>query len=153
MIATMPTRRVALRVALAMPLAGFASIPVRAGGQPVVTVWHNSGCLCCEGWIRHMRRAGFSVTAHPTDDMASIKQAHGVPDALQSCHTAIVDGYVIEGHVAESDVTRLLAERPRAVGLAAPGMPSSAPGMDQPGEPYVVMLFGTSAGAEIYARH
>ena len=85
--------------------------------------------------------------------MVAIKRARGVPDDLQSCHTAVVDGYVIEGHVPASDIVRLLAERPQARGLAAPGMPASAPGMDEPGEPYAVVLFGTPAGDRVYAQH
>jgi hypothetical protein len=73
--------------------------------------------------------------------------------ALQSCHTARAGGYVIEGHVPAGDVRRLLAERPQARGLAAPGMPASAPGMDQPGEAYDVVLFGSPAGERTWARH
>ena len=76
-----------------------------------------------------------------------------MPNDLQSCHTAVIDGYVIEGHVPATDVKRLITERPSAKGLAAPGMPSSAPGMDQPGEPYTVILFGTPTGNRTYARY
>ncbi|HEY2132679.1 MAG TPA: DUF411 domain-containing protein [Acetobacteraceae bacterium] len=100
-----------------------------------------------------MRQSGFAVTSHATEDMAAIKRANFVPDALISCHTAVTGDYVIEGHVPAQDVLRLLAERPEAKGLAVPGMPASAPGMDQPGEPYTVILFGSPAGEKTYARH
>jgi hypothetical protein len=155
------TRRATLRLVLAA--AAISIAPTRAKAGPVLTgpvltdtvlaVWHDPGCLCCEGWIRHVKRAGFSVTVHATDDMAGVKQANGVPEAMQSCHTAVIDGYVIEGHVPAADIARLLADRPAAKGLAVPGMPASAPGMDQPGEPYVVMLFGTPTGDRVFARH
>ena len=100
-----------------------------------------------------MQGAGFSVSVHDTGDMAAIKQARGVPDTLLSCHTAVVGGYVVEGHVPASDIKRLIAEQPSAKGVAVAGMPQSAPGMDQPGEPYTVVLFGTPSGDRIYAPH
>jgi hypothetical protein len=153
MFSTGTTRRAALRLALAAPLTGGLRLRARAATGVPIAVWHDAGCLCCEGWVRHMRQAGFSVTAQATSDMAAVKQAHGVPEALRSCHTAIADGYIIEGHVPASDVGRLLGAWPRAAGLAAPGMPASAPGMDQPGEPYLVILFGAPAGEAIFARH
>jgi hypothetical protein len=93
------------------------------------------------------------VTVTPVEDMDAVRSAKSVPSDLQSCHTAVVDGYVLEGHVPVGDVKRLLAEHPNARGLAAPGMPQSAPGMDQPGEPYTVVIFGTPAGTRIFARH
>jgi hypothetical protein len=100
-----------------------------------------------------MRKAGFSVTVRVSDDMAAIMQARGVSDDMRACHTAVVDGYVIEGHVPARDVMRLLGERPTARGLAVPGMPASAPGMDQPGEPYTVILFGAPSGDRPYMQH
>jgi hypothetical protein len=100
-----------------------------------------------------MQGAGFSVRASGVADMAVIKKARGVPDDLWSCHTAVIDGYVIEGHVPATDILRLLDERPTAKGLAVPGMPASAPGMDQPGEAYTVTLFGTPDGNRTFAQH
>ena len=99
-----------------------------------------------------MRAAGFEATVHEVADLQAVKAVNGVPDKLQSCHTATVGGYVVEGHVPASDVRRLLAERPRAKGLAAPGMPPSSPGMDIPGTPYEVILFGGGAD-RVWARH
>lgn len=116
-------------------------------------VWKDATCGCCDGWVKHMKAAGFEATVHDVTDLQAVKAAHGVPDALQSCHTAVVDGYVVEGHVPAADVRRLLAERPRAKGLSAPGMPPSSPGMDIPGTPYEVVLFGAPGGDRVWARH
>jgi len=156
MIPEMTTRRSAFRLALggaALQLASVTFGRARAETLPPVVVWKAPTCGCCGNWFRHMRDAGFSISARDTDDMAAVKQARGVPDALQSCHTAVVSGYVVEGHVPPSDIKRLIAEQPSAKGLAVPGMPQSAPGMDQPGEPYTVVLFGTPTGDRIYAQH
>lgn len=140
-------------------LLGFglaaAALPVsvvRAAQGPALQVWKDPSCGCCEGWVRHMRAAGFEATVHEVADLQAVKAVNGVPDKLQSCHTATVGGYVVEGHVPASDVRRLLAERPRAKGLAAPGMPPSSPGMDIPGTPYEVILFGGGAD-RMWARH
>jgi hypothetical protein len=131
----------------------YVPTPVHAATLPLVMVWKDANCGCCEGWVRHMRQAGFSVMVRDSNDMAAVKKARGVPDVLQSCHTAVVHGYVIEGHVPASDVERLVTERPTAKGLAVPGMPASAPGMDRPGQAYTVVLFGTAGDDRIYARH
>nr|WP_294504317.1 DUF411 domain-containing protein [uncultured Rhodopila sp.] len=150
MTSALTTRRNALflgAACVALPLVA------RAGTLPPLTVWKDASCGCCGGWVRPMQAAGFSVTVHDTSDMAAIKRQRGVPDALQSCHTAVIDSYVVEGHVPAADVIRLLADRPEARGVSAPGMPASAPGMDQPGEPYTVVLFGTPAGDSVYATH
>lgn len=116
-------------------------------------VWQDPNCGCCEGWVAHMRAAGFEVVARKVADVVPVKVSSGVPEALWSCHTALVDGYVIEGHVPATDVQRLLAERPRAKGLSAPGMPPSSPGMDIPGVAYEVILFGAPGGERLWARH
>ena len=100
-----------------------------------------------------MQAAGFSVKVHTVEDVDAVKAAKGVPDTLVSCHTAVVDGYAIEGHVPASDVRRLLTERPKVKGLSAPGMPQSAPGMDMPGQAYDVVAFGAPNGSTVYAHH
>ena len=147
----LPNRRRILGLSLAAAAVPLAS--ARAVQATPIEVWKDATCGCCEGWVEHMRAAGFQATVHDVGDLAAIKTARGVPDALQSCHTAVVDGYVIEGHVPAGDVRRLLLERPRAVGLAAPGMPPSSPGMDIPGTPYQVVAFGGVGGNRIWARH
>ncbi len=152
MFASMAKRREALRWLLAVPLA--AALPRGAAAAlPAVVVWKDPSCGCCESWVAHLRAAGFSVTIHDTADMPEIKQARGVPDALQSCHTAVAGGYVLEGHVPADDVKRLLAQRPKAIGLAVPGMPQSAPGMGDPGEPFAVVLFGGPGGDTVFAQY
>lgn len=156
------TRRTMMRgAALAVLALGLGSVGlpgmVRAAvptGNAAVEVWKAASCECCEGWVRHMRAAGFDVTVHTVDDVTPMKRMAGVPDDLASCHTARVGGYVLEGHVPAEDVTRLLAERPQARGLAVPGMPQDAPGMDMAsGQPYQVMLFGAAGGPQVFARH
>lgn len=146
------TRRALFGVALAMALVERRA---RAATLPALAVWkdRSCSCSCCSGWASHMRTAGFVATAVETGDMAAIKRRFAVPAALQSCHTATLDGYVLEGHVPAQDVRRLLAERPPARGLAAPGMPASAPGMDMPGQPYRVILFGAASGDRVFAQH
>ncbi|SMF44100.1 Uncharacterized conserved protein [Azospirillum oryzae] len=136
-----------------MGLPGLVRAAVPAGGA-AVEVWKAASCECCEGWVRHMRAAGFEVTVHTVDDVTPMKRIAGVPDDLASCHTARVGGYVLEGHVPADDVRLLLAERPQARGLAVPGMPQDAPGMDMGvGQPYQVMLFGGAGGPQVFARH
>lgn len=119
-----------------------------AEALPLVKVTKNPSCGCCGGWIDHIKTAGFPVQVVDEPDMDSVKQRLGVPADLTSCHTAEVDGYVVEGHVPAAAIRRLLSERPTAIGLAAPGMPVGSPGMDFPGvelEPYDVFLFGKTS--------
>lgn len=142
---------------LALGAAAFAT-PVLTAGPAVaeqeVEVWKSPTCGCCNGWVQHLRAAGFPVTVHDVDDVQPMKTTVGVPDRLASCHTAKVGGYVVEGHVPAADIRRLLSEKPRAKGLSVPGMPADAPGMDmRTGEPYSVVLFGTPDGDKVYARH
>ena len=152
------TRRSMLRLVAAAAVSGpiaqrHLMRPALATSLPPVVVWKDANCGCCNGWVEHMRRAGFSIKARDSANMADVKKANRVPEAMQSCHTALVDGYVIEGHVPAEDIVRLIRERPQALGLAVPGMPASAPGMDQPGEAYSVILFGTADGEKTYAQH
>ena len=102
----------------------------------------------------HLRSQGFPVTERPETDLAPVKRRLGVPVALESCHTALVEGYVIEGHVPADLIDRLLRERPQVVGLAVPGMPVGSPGMESPGEkpqPYQVLTFDRSGRTTVFA--
>ena len=121
---------------------------------PTVTVYKSPTCGCCTSWVEHLRESGFAVETVDTDDVQSVKAEHGVPQGLQSCHTGVVDGYVVEGHVPAADVKRLLAERPEAAGLAVPGMPVGSPGMEQGDtvQPYDVLLVGDGEPS-VFARH
>lgn len=124
-----------------------------AANASEVEVYKSPYCGCCEQWIRHLRANGFRTIVRNVENLEPVKTANGVPRHLQSCHTALVDGYVVEGHVPADLIRRLLAERPDVAGIAVPGMPTSAPGMDQPtGERYTVMIFDKKGRSAVYAR-
>lgn len=132
-------------------VAGGLMISAPSGAAGEVTVYKTPWCGCCGDWVAHMRDNDFSVIVKELADLDPVKANHGVSDDLASCHTALVDGYVLEGHVPADDVKRLLAERPKARGLAVPGMPIGSPGMEQGNErdPYQVILFGET-GKTVY---
>ena len=134
-----------------------ASLGLAACGQATaatIAVIKDPACGCCTQWVEHLRREGFVVSVTDTADQPARSAKLGVPEELRGCHTATIDGYVIEGHVPAADIRRLLAERPKALGLAVPGMPMGSPGMEQGGqtEPYVTVLFDRSSG-RVFARH
>lgn len=141
-----------LVTAMAMPAAAEQP-PVRQPGKHI-TVYKSPTCGCCAGWARYLQDNGFDVTVHDQHDLGAIKAEHGITRGLQSCHTAIVDGYAIEGHVPANDIWRLLAEKPAALGLTAPGMPVMSPGMRSI-EPrgYDVLLFDKDAQISVYSRY
>jgi hypothetical protein len=149
------SRRALLAAMAASPLL-LAGARARASARlPGMVVMKDPSCGCCGAWIDHVRAAGFPVEVIDSGEMDRHKRRLGVPAALASCHTAEVDGYVVEGHVPAAEIERLLAERPRAVGLAAPGMPVGSPGMEVPGmapETYDLVLFGPS-GQSRFARY
>ena len=119
-----------------------------------ITVYKTATCGCCKGWIRHLRANGFSVKAYDVENLDQIARQNGVSPQLRSCHTARVGNYVIEGHVPAQDIKRLLAGKPTVAGLTVPGMPASAPGMDEPGkQPYTVYSFNTDGSTAVYARY
>ena len=122
---------------------------------PEVTVWHSPTCGCCTDWIDHIKEYGFPVRAHSQNDVAMIKHRLGLPSDLASCHTAMVDGYVIEGHVPAKDIARLLKERPFMRGLSVPNMPIGSPGMEM-GERvdnYEVLLFDEQGETKVFSRY
>ena len=124
-------------------------------GKPLVTVYKHPECGCCNKWIRHLESAGFAVEPRLERRQSDRQAALGVPAPLRACHTAIVDGYVVEGHVPADDIRRLLRERPKARGLAVPGMPIGSPGMEQGDrvDPYEVLLFDEAGSATTFARY
>lgn len=140
-------------VVAAVGAAGWLLIPAATADADVV-VFKSPSCGCCGGWVDHMRANGFTVAVKERDDLTPVKARLGVPEPLQSCHTAEVGGYVVEGHVPAADIRRLLTERLRARGLAVPGMPAGSPGMEDGGrrEAYRVILFGDD-GHSVYARY
>jgi len=128
--------------------------PFRTG--PMIVVYRDPPCRCCVGWIHYLRDEGFDVQERITTDLKGTRRRFGVPEALASCHTAIVDDYVIEGHVSAQDISRLLKERPAVLGLAVPGMPGASPGMEpySPDKtPYEVLTFGAKGPLGTFARH
>lgn len=133
----LPANRNARKVTLFSALSGaavvlaFALTPSSPSlASPVVEMYQDPHCGCCTDWADHLREAGFEVEQHKTRDMRSIKMENGVTPELASCHTALIGGYVIEGHVPAADIQRLLEERPEVVGLSVPGMPHGSPGME-----------------------
>lgn len=129
---------------------------VRAENVPQMTVYKDPNCGCCGAWVDHVKRAGIKATVIESTAMDAVKKQFGVPDALTSCHTAEIGGYVIEGHVPAAEILRLLSERPAARGLAVADMPTNSPGMEVKGAPddqYDVMLFSTNSVAQRYATY
>ncbi|MFA6311910.1 MAG: DUF411 domain-containing protein [Sterolibacterium sp.] len=143
-----------LQIRLVVFLSLFAPGAWAAAPLPTVQVYKSPTCGCCGKWIGHLKASGFDVVTHDTNNVTDHKTRLGVPTTLESCHTAEVGGYVIEGHVPAGDVRRLLAERPRARGLVSPGMPPSAPGMDgKSPTPYDILLVKNDGTTNIYAHH
>ena len=133
--------------------ASFAS----AQAKPPLVVYKDPNCGCCQFWIEYMQKLGYKATVNSLDQtaMQAIKSKHKIAPTLQSCHTTLVGGYVIEGHVPVEDIVRLLKEKPAGVvGLTIPGMPASAPGMDQvPFRPYTVLSFDAKGATKPFAVH
>ena len=124
--------------------------------KPTIEVFKTPTCGCCRIWVEHLRSNGFTVHTTDLDDLSGIKTKHGVPSKLQSCHTGVVNGYVVEGHVPAADIQRMLMERPKVAGLAVPGMPIGSPGMEVKGvtpQPYDVMAFEKGGKSTVYASH
>ena len=144
---------VTLGVTLAIALAGTAVFRAQQA-RPGITVYKTATCGCCSLWVDHLKAAGFEVKAVDVEDIAAVKTTYGVPAALQSCHTAVVSGYAIEGHVPADAVARLLKERPPVAGLAVPGMPVGSPGMEVGNrrDPYSIMSFDRTGKSAVFER-
>jgi hypothetical protein len=139
-----------------VPDASRERIPLDHAGPISMTVYQGPQCGCCGLWIEHMKEFGFEAEVHYRNDLGEVKQAFGIRPELSSCHTAIVNGYIVEGHVPGDVVRRFLAEAPSARGLTVPGMPTGSPGMEVPGgrvDDYSVYLFTASGDVQIYSRH
>ncbi|MBZ8179023.1 DUF411 domain-containing protein [Oscillatoria salina] len=124
-------------------------------GNSELTVYRSPSCGCCGEWVKHMQKHGFQVKDIQTDEMETLKQQYNLPEELASCHTAIVDGYVVEGHIPGNDVKRLLQQKPDIAGIAVPGMPLGSPGMEAGDrkEAFAVISFNQSGETEIFAEH
>lgn len=131
------------------------AFPAPDPNLPVVKVWKSPSCGCCGAWVEHMRHAGFAVEVEDVPDVTPVKRELGVAPQLHSCHTALVEGYALEGHVPAEDILRLLEERPEVAGLAVPGMPVGSPGMEMGSQkdPYDVVAFDREGGTRVWASH
>jgi len=119
-----------------------------------ITVYKSPTCGCCTKWVSHLQSNGFKVKAYNLNDMPSVKQQLGIAPKQQSCHTAVVDGYVIEGHVPAADIHRLLTEKPRIHGLTVPGMPMGSPGMEGPrSDSYNVLAIDKQGKTTVFSQY
>ena len=135
--------------------ATLAASPARTDAEalPEALVYKTPSCGCCNLWVDHMREADFEVDARNLNDLIPVKIDAGVPPRMSSCHTTLIDGYVVEGHIPAEHVKRLLEERPDVVGIAVPGMPIGSPGMEGIGaRPYQVLSWDREGNVEVYAE-
>jgi hypothetical protein len=144
----------ALLAITTLPLA--AATPA-SGQLPVLQVWKDPNCGCCNDWIRYLQRDGFQVQTFDTGNTA-VRKRLGLPSRYGSCHTGLIGGYVVEGHVNAREIRRLLAEKPKAIGIAVPGMPVGSPGMDGPEyggrkDPYDVVLVLPDGSGRVYQSY
>ncbi|QPF74138.1 DUF411 domain-containing protein [Roseateles sp. DAIF2] len=149
-----PTRRRLLGAAAA--LAALPALAAEPGG-PLVEIWKDPNCGCCQDWVLHLQAAGLRTRVDDVGN-AAMRKRLGIDLKYGSCHTALVGGYAIEGHVPAREILRLLKERPKALGLAVPGMPVGSPGMDGPAygdrkDPYDVLLLSKDGGAKVYQSY
>jgi hypothetical protein len=146
------------RTVLTSLAAAAAALSLHAMAKqalPQVHVFKNPSCGCCGAWVDHMKAAGFPVKVTEVDDNAVARKRYGLPDRFGSCHTAVVGGYVVEGHVPANDVKKLLAMKPVAVGLAVPGMPVGSPGMEMGSrkDPYQVLLVAKDGRERVFSNY
>ena len=154
---TAPTRRHLLHTVAALALAGVPLLSASASRLPTMQVWYSPTCGCCKDWIEIVQRAGILVQTHQIGNVA-VRERLGLPMRYASCHTALIGGYVVEGHVPVREIRRLLAERPDALGIAVPGMPIGSPGMDGPEyggrrDPYDVVLVLRDGSSRVFASY
>lgn len=137
-------------VSASFPMPSEASAP-----KPSITVFKDPNCGCCRSWVEHLRKHGFDVAVRDTSDLSGAKRTGRVPEQLHACHTAFVNGYVVEGHVPAADIQRMLRERPKIMGIAVAGMPAGSPGMEMGSraDVYEVVAFNRDGTTRGYARH
>lgn len=148
-------RRALLAALAALPLAGWATPPAK--GKVMVEVWKDPNCGCCKDWVSHLEANGFAVKVNETGNNA-MRAKLGIPQKLGSCHTALVGGYAVEGHVPAADIRKLLKDKPEAIGLTVPGMPVGSPGMDgaiygKRRDPYDVLLVLASGETRVFSSY
>lgn len=137
----------------------MASIPAAACARMAkasqLTIYKSPACGCCGAWVDHVKTSGIKAVVREMEDVTPVATKLGVPDQLRSCHTAEINGYFVEGHVPAPDIKKLIAERPAAIGIAAPGMPTGSPGMEvgDRREGFNTMLIDRNGAARLYVRH
>ena len=134
----------------------FVAASREARAQQTATVYKDPTCGCCGKWVELLRKEGFAVTVNDVRDIAAVKDKYRVPQPLRSCHTALVNGYVVEGHVPLADIKRILKEKVAVSGIAVPGMPIGSPGMEVPGttpQSYQVIAFDARGGSRVFAAY
>lgn len=148
---------VSIRLLVLALFASFSAAHAEEVARTPVEMWRAASCECCADWARHLEANGFAVKINSTTPsvLERLKREAGIGEKLSSCHTARIAGYHVEGHVPASDIKRLLAEKPDAVGLTVPGMPIGSPGMERGDtiEPYDVLLMKKDGSTEVFARH
>lgn len=143
-------------ISAALGAMAAAAVPARAANAlPPVEVFRSPSCGCCGAWVDHLKAAGFVVKVTMVEDTALARRKYGLPDKFGSCHTAIVAGYVVEGHVPAGDVKKLLAMKPLAVGIAVPGMPVGSPGMEMGPrkDPFQVLLVDKQGRERVFSAY
>ena len=137
----------AIGASVAMPVLALA-------GAPVIEIFKTESCGCCGAWVEHLKANGFITRVANVDNPSDYRERGGIPNELGSCHTGMVQGYAIEGHVPASDIKRLLATRPKARGLAVPGMPLGSPGMEGPRkDPFDVLLVDAKGRSSVFKHY
>ena len=150
----MLTRRAWLASAAgaAAALVAGRALTASSPAEPEILIYKSPTCGCCSKWVDHVREAGFRATVRDVGELGTLKRELGIPAALESCHTGLVDGYLLEGHVPADVALKFLAEKPDAAGLAVPGMPMGSPGMEGPTRvPYDILLFRRDGTTSVYA--
>lgn len=144
-------RRILLNSLALLPF--LHALPVLAATS--IHVYKNPDCGCCGAWVEHLKSAGFAVQVSEVSDTAETRKKLGMPEKFGSCHTATVDGYLLEGHVPAADIKRLLKTRPQALGLAVPGMPAGSPGMDigSRKDAYQVLLVDRAGSHSVFSQY
>jgi hypothetical protein len=147
-----------LAALICIPLCGSTLLAANSdNASPVIEVWKSTTCECCGNWVKHLEANGFTVkvSAASPSMLDKVKKEAGISDKLASCHTAKIDGYVIEGHVPAPDIKRLVAEKPDAIGLTVPGMVAGSPGMEQAGksDAYKVLLVKKDGTTEVFSNY
>jgi hypothetical protein len=139
---------------LALTTAAARTPAAPGAAKPTITVYKDPSCGCCRNWIEHLIKHGYRVDAKDTPNMAEVKRTLGIPQAIIACHTGVVNGYLIEGHVPSADIDRLLAQKPHIAGLAVPGMPMGSPGMEgSASQHYQVLSFDKAGRTQVFASH